>query len=55
MEQSILPIESIQERDVDLILLEELSTDNSFCDWFVRELNLPKLKFNNSRIKNLII
>lgn len=43
MEHSILPVESIQEKDVDLILLEELSTDNSFCDWFVRELNLPNL------------
>lgn len=43
IEQTILPIESIQERDVDLILLEELSTDNVFCEWFVKELNLPKL------------
>lgn len=43
MEQSILPVESIQERDVDLILLEELSTDDTFCKWFIRELNLPNL------------
>lgn len=43
IEQTILPIESIQERDVDLILLEELSTDNIFCEWFVKELNLPNL------------
>ena len=41
MEQTILPVEAIQERDVDLILLEELSTDNSFCEWFIRELDLP--------------
>ena len=40
MEQTILPVEAIQERDVDLILLEELSTDNSFCEWFIRELDL---------------
>ena len=43
MEQTILPVESILERDVDLILLEELVTDNSFCEWFIDELNLPKL------------
>lgn len=43
MEQTILPVESIQERDVDLILLEELSTDNAFCEWFIRELSLPDL------------
>ena len=42
MEHTILPVESILERDVDLILLEELITDNSFCEWFVNELNLPK-------------
>lgn len=41
MEASILPVESIQERDVDIILLEELSTDPTFCEWFVRELDLP--------------
>lgn len=35
MEQSILPIESIQERDVDLILLKELSTEDTFCKWFI--------------------
>ena len=53
MEQSILPVESIQERDVDLILLEELSTDNSFCDWFVRELNLPNLTSVNGAWRSI--
>src|SRR6218665_3187853 len=43
MEGFILPIESIQERDIDLILLEELSTDNTFCEWFVKQTALPKL------------
>lgn len=42
MEQKILPVESILERDVDLILLEELVSDNSFCEWFINELDLPK-------------
>jgi hypothetical protein len=46
MEKNILPVESIRERDVDLILLEELETDNSFCEWFINELNLPKITEN---------
>lgn len=53
MKQNILPVESIQERDVDLILLEELATDNSFCEWFVRELNLPKLTSVNGVWKSI--
>jgi hypothetical protein len=43
----ILPIESIQERDVDLILLEEFYTDDFFCEWFIDELNFPKLTSKN--------
>lgn len=51
--EPILPVEAIQERDVDLILLEELSTDNSFCEWFINELNLPKLTFVNGAWKSI--
>ena len=43
MEEHIIPVESIQERDVDLILLEELSVDNGFCEWLVNEANIPVL------------
>jgi len=43
MENEILPVESIQERDVDLILLEELYTDDNFCKWFIQELSLPEI------------
>ncbi len=46
MEKNILPVEAIQERDVDLILLEELATDNAFCEWFINELGLPKISEN---------
>ena len=46
MEENILPVEAIQERDVDLILLEEFSTDNSFCEWFINELDLPNITEN---------
>ena len=53
MEQTILPVESIQERDVDLILLEELSIDNSFCEWFIRELDLPNLTSVNGAWRSI--
>ncbi|MFK7833735.1 MAG: hypothetical protein AB8B52_10695, partial [Winogradskyella sp.] len=47
MEHKILPVEAIQERDVDLILLEELTTDNTFCEWLINEMEFPKLTENN--------
>lgn len=53
MEKIILPVESIQERDIDLILLEELSTDISFCEWFIKKLNLPKLNSINGAWKSI--
>jgi len=43
MKPEIQPIESIHERDIDLILLEELNTNNYFANWFVRQLELPEL------------
>ena len=43
MNNELLPVESIQERDVDLILLEELSTDITFCEWLINKLKLPYL------------
>ena len=43
MEKTIIPVESIRERDVDLILLEEFSTDLSFCKWFTETCNLPEI------------
>lgn len=53
MEQTIIPVESIRERDVDLILLEELSTDNSFCEWFTRELDFPTLTSVNGAWRSI--
>lgn len=53
MEQTIIPVESIRERDVDLILLEELSTDNSFCEWFIKELELPDLTSVNGAWRSI--
>jgi hypothetical protein len=43
MEQTILPVEAIRERDIDLLIIEELHSDNSFAKWFVSELEVPKL------------
>jgi hypothetical protein len=53
MENSILPVEAIQERDIDLILLEELSTDITFAEWFVCELQLPILTSLNGTWKSM--
>jgi hypothetical protein len=53
MEETIIPVESIRERDVDLILLEELSTDSSFGEWFIRELNLPNLTAINGAWRSI--
>ena len=41
MDESILPIESVQERDIDLILLEELNVSEHFCQWFVSCFKFP--------------
>ncbi len=47
-------VETIHERDMDLILLEELNTNNHFSRWFVSQLELPKLtKFIGSLEKLL--
>lgn len=51
---SILPIESIQERDIDLLLLEELSCNFAFADWLTQEAGLPKLKELNGAWKSII-
>lgn len=44
MNQGLLPIEAIRERDVDIILLEELSADLDFCHWLIDEVGSPELK-----------
>jgi hypothetical protein len=53
MEQTLIPVESIRERDVDLIILEELATDNTFCEWFIRELGLPNLTSVNGAWRSI--
>lgn len=53
MEQYIIPVESIQERDIDLLLLEELSADSLFCEWFIRKLDLPTLTSVNGAWRSI--
>ncbi len=43
MQNQIQPVESILERDVDLILLEELNVNPTFAHWLTDKLNLPEL------------
>jgi hypothetical protein len=38
---NIIPVESARERDIDMLLLEELSVNDVFCSWFVSNLELP--------------
>ena len=47
MKNNILPVESIQERDIDLILLEEFNVEKSFCNWFIDKLKLPLFEKSN--------
>jgi len=41
MNVELLPIESIRERDIDLLLLEEFACNDKFCAWFANESGLP--------------
>lgn len=53
MKQNIIPVESIKERDIDIILLEELSTDISFCKWFTSQLLLPRLTLIDIALRSI--
>jgi hypothetical protein len=53
MNEELLPIEAVQERDIDLILLEEFNTNNAFAEWFVNECNAPKLTENIGAWKSI--
>ena len=43
MNQNLQKLESIQERDIDLLLLEELNVNADFTQWFVHQCELPSL------------
>ncbi|UGU14247.1 PD-(D/E)XK nuclease family protein [Sinomicrobium kalidii] len=53
MDDKLIPVETVQERDIDLILLEELSSDNTFCEWLIQELSLPALLTSNGAWKSI--
>lgn len=53
MKNELLLSESLQERDVDIILLEELNCDISFCKFLITEKNLPEITNNNVAYKSV--
>ena len=48
-----LPVESIQERDTDLLILEELIVNQAFCAWFTDKLSLPGFTSKNQALKSI--
>ena len=40
MDINYIPVESVQERDVDLLIIEELNVSFDFCKWFIGNLGL---------------
>jgi len=53
MNNNIIPIEAIRERDIDLLLVEELTVNDEFSKWFVKENNFPKLAQNNGAWRSI--
>lgn len=53
MEKDFLLTESIQERDIDILLLEELNVNEFFCEFFLKNLELPELNKNNIAWKSV--
>ena len=54
MEKDFLLAESIQERDIDLILLEELNSNKDFCQFIIDLVKLPNLTSNNMAWKSVM-
>lgn len=40
MVYNYIPVDSVQERDIDLLIIEELNVSLDFCKWFINELEL---------------
>lgn len=43
--KEIQKVDSVIERDIDFLLLEELNVNPRFCDWFVRKVEMPEIEF----------
>lgn len=41
--QDLLPVESIQERDIDMLLLEELIVNPAFVVWLIPKLEIEDI------------
>jgi len=53
MKEDFLLAESIQERDIDILLLEELNVNEFFCEFFLKNIGLPELNKNNIAWKSV--
>ena len=42
MDYNYIPVDSVQERDIDLLIIEELNVSLDFCKWFINELELEE-------------
>ena len=42
MDYNYIPIESVQERDIDLLIIEELNVSLDFCKWLISSLGLKQ-------------
>lgn len=42
MNYNYIPVESVQERDIDLLIIEELNVSLDFCKWFISKLGLKQ-------------
>ena len=50
---NLLPIESVYERDIDLLLLEELNANQEFLKWIINTLGLPKFSDTNIAFRSV--
>jgi hypothetical protein len=53
MNTEIIPVESIQERDIDLLLIEEINVNEIFLDWLLSEVGLPSCTSLNHALKSV--
>ena len=50
---NLLPIESVYERDIDLLLLEELNANQKFLKWITNTLGLPEFTDTNMALRSI--
>ena len=53
MDYNYIPVESVQERDVDLLLIEELNVSLDFCKWFISAIGLGQTVSNLKAFRSI--